>query len=131
LRGGLGMRAKQGGERASQVSKGKAVPCDCLSGGGPAVALAQRNQLFNTTSSGVLRSLVEYECPTLVQPGTASPSTHMKNILKLASILVAFGWSAQAADTSVKLSKVHLCCNGCVKGVDKALTGVSGAKAQS
>ena len=55
----------------------------------------------------------------------------MKNILTLASILVAFGWSAQAADTSVKLSKVHLCCNGCVKGVDKALSGVTGAKAQS
>jgi len=55
----------------------------------------------------------------------------MKNILTLASILVAFGWAAQAADTSVKLSNVHLCCNNCVKGVDKALSGVTGAKAQS
>ena len=55
----------------------------------------------------------------------------MKNILTLASILLAFGWSAQAADTSVKLSNVHLCCNNCVKGVDKALSGVIGAKAQS
>ena len=55
----------------------------------------------------------------------------MKNILKLASILVAFAWSAQAAETSVKLSNVHLCCNGCVKGADKALTGVTGVKAQS
>ena len=55
----------------------------------------------------------------------------MKNILTLASILAAFGWSAQAADTSVKLSNVHLCCNNCVKGVDKALSGVIGAKAQS
>ena len=55
----------------------------------------------------------------------------MKNILTLASILVAFAWSAQAADTSIKLSNVHLCCNGCIKGVDKALSGVTGAKAQS
>src|SRR5262245_31095381 len=57
--------------------------------------------------------------------------TIMKNFLKLASMLAAFAWSAQAADTSVKLSNVHLCCNSCVKGVDKALTGVTGAKAQS
>ena len=55
----------------------------------------------------------------------------MKNIFTLASILVAFGCSVQAADTSVKLSNVHLCCNNCVKGVDKALSGVTGAKAQS
>src|SRR5881394_2596366 len=55
----------------------------------------------------------------------------MKNVLTLACTLVAFGWSAQAADTTVKLSNVHLCCNSCVKGVDKALSGVTGAKAQS
>jgi len=55
----------------------------------------------------------------------------MKKILTLASILVASGWSTQAADTTVKLSNVHLCCNSCVKGVDKAITGVTGAKAQS
>src|SRR5204863_5966619 len=53
------------------------------------------------------------------------------NILTLASLILAISWSAQAADTSVKLSDVHLCCNSCVKGVDKALSGVSGAKAQS
>ena len=55
----------------------------------------------------------------------------MKNILTLVSVLVAVGCSVQAADTSVKLSNVHLCCNGCVKGVDKALSGVTGATAQS
>src|SRR6185436_17494716 len=55
----------------------------------------------------------------------------MKKILTIASVLVVFTWSVQAADTSVKLSNVHLCCNGCVKGVDKALTNVSGAKVQS
>ncbi|PYI86388.1 MAG: hypothetical protein DME26_09110 [Verrucomicrobia bacterium] len=44
---------------------------------------------------------------------------------------MSFGWSAQAADTSVKLSDVHLCCNNCVKGVDKALSKVAGVTAQS
>jgi len=55
----------------------------------------------------------------------------MKKLLTVASILLALSWSAQAADTTVKLSNVHLCCNSCVKGVDKALSGVTGATAQS
>jgi copper chaperone CopZ len=55
----------------------------------------------------------------------------MKHILTTALILIAFRGSAHAADTSVKLSNVHLCCNSCVKGVDKALSGVAGAKAES
>jgi copper chaperone CopZ len=55
----------------------------------------------------------------------------MKRILTLVSVLVALSWSAEAADTSVKLSNVHLCCNGCVKGVEKALSGVTGATVQS
>src|SRR5213596_3512881 len=71
------------------------------------------------------------KAPISSNKGTTSPTTIMKNILTLAYILVAFGWSSQAADTSVKLSNVHLCCNGCVKGVDKALSGVTGVKAQS
>ena len=57
----------------------------------------------------------------------------MKRILTLSSVLVVLSWSAQAADstdTSVKLSDVHLCCNGCVKGVDKALSSVPHATAQ-
>ena len=54
----------------------------------------------------------------------------MKKILSLASALLALAWSARAADTTVKLSNVHLCCNSCVKGVEKALSGVSGATAQ-
>jgi hypothetical protein len=32
------------------------------------------------------------------------------------------------ADCTVKLSGVHLCCNSCVKGADKAVATVSGAK---
>jgi periplasmic mercuric ion binding protein len=45
----------------------------------------------------------------------------MKTTLTLISILTAFACSIQAADTNVKLSNVHLCCNACVKGVEKAL----------
>ena len=55
----------------------------------------------------------------------------MKKLLTVASILLALSWSVQAADATVKLSNVHLCCNSCVKGVDKALSGVTGATAQS
>src|SRR5258708_2660449 len=37
--------------------------------------------------------------------------------------------STQAADVTVKLSNVHLCCANCVKGVDKAVGTVTGATA--
>jgi copper chaperone CopZ len=55
----------------------------------------------------------------------------MKQTFLLASIVAALAWSIQAADTSVKLSNVHLCCGGCVKGVEKAVASVSGATAVS
>jgi copper chaperone CopZ len=55
----------------------------------------------------------------------------MKRILTLASLLVAFTWTTQGADTSVKLTDVHLCCNACVKGVDKAISTVTGVTAKS
>jgi copper chaperone CopZ len=55
----------------------------------------------------------------------------MKRTITLACSLLAFTWFAQAEDTTVKLDHVHLCCNSCVKGVDKAIANVSGAKAQS
>src|SRR4051794_21386560 len=42
--------------------------------------------------------------------------------------LLALGLSA-SADSTVTLSKVHLCCDNCVKGADKALAPVAGAKA--
>lgn len=35
------------------------------------------------------------------------------------------------ADVTVKLGDVHLCCNSCVKGVEKALAPVSGVSAKS
>jgi copper chaperone CopZ len=53
----------------------------------------------------------------------------MKRILNFGALLVLFGWSATAAE-SVKLSNVHLCCNGCVKGAEKAVSGTAGASAQ-
>lgn len=54
----------------------------------------------------------------------------MKKILSLVAVLLSLGLSARAADTSVKLSGVHLCCNGCVKGAEKAISSVTGATAQ-
>jgi copper chaperone CopZ len=51
----------------------------------------------------------------------------MKRIISLVAILAGLAWSIQAADTSVKLSHVHLCCNSCAKGVEKAVSGVPGA----
>ncbi len=51
----------------------------------------------------------------------------MKKLLLLASLVAAL--AVQAADTTVKLSNVHLCCDKCVKGVDKAVSG-TGVTAQ-
>jgi len=50
----------------------------------------------------------------------------------LASFAVALlGAPLASADVNVKLTDVHLCCNSCVKGVDKAIAPVSGAAAKS
>jgi copper chaperone CopZ len=38
--------------------------------------------------------------------------------------------SVPAAEVTSKISEVHLCCKGCVDGVEKAVTGVEGAKAE-
>jgi copper chaperone CopZ len=45
--------------------------------------------------------------------------------------MVGFGLliSASAAEVTAKLSEVHLCCKGCVTGVEKAVGEVDGAKA--
>lgn len=48
--------------------------------------------------------------------------------LSLATIC-AFVLTASAADVSVKLTDVHLCCASCVNGAKKAVTTVKGAKA--
>jgi mercuric ion binding protein len=46
----------------------------------------------------------------------------MKSYFALTTLL-ALGLAVQAAET-VRLSNVHLCCNACVKGVEKAVAGV-------
>jgi copper chaperone CopZ len=48
-----------------------------------------------------------------------------KSILTLA-VTAALATFAQA-ETTVKLTDVHICCKSCVKGVDKAVSSVSGA----
>jgi len=55
----------------------------------------------------------------------------MKPQSLLASLIAMFALAvtAVAADTTVTLSGVHLCCSNCVKGVDTALAPVTGAKA--
>ena len=51
----------------------------------------------------------------------------MKTILASIAMAVAVASSTQAADVSVKLSDVHLCCQSCVKGVQAAVGKVQGA----
>ena len=48
------------------------------------------------------------------------------------SIVAAFAFTlgASAADTTAKISEVHLCCKGCVTGVEKAVSKVPDAKAE-
>jgi len=55
----------------------------------------------------------------------------MKAIIVSTVLALAFGFSAAAADVSVKLSDVHLCCQSCVKGVQKAVAHVSGVTADA
>jgi copper chaperone CopZ len=55
----------------------------------------------------------------------------MKSILISSFLALALTLSVRAADVSVKLTDVHLCCQSCVKGVNKAVAPVSGAKAVS
>jgi copper chaperone CopZ len=53
----------------------------------------------------------------------------MKSILVSTFVAAAMTLSLRAAD--VKLTDVHLCCQSCVKGVTKAVSGVSGVTATS
>lgn len=52
----------------------------------------------------------------------------MKKFLMFASVFCALLISARA-DSSITLSHVHLCCDKCVKGVEKAVSHVHGANA--
>lgn len=49
--------------------------------------------------------------------------------ITLASLITAVAFAISAQADEVKLSNVHLCCPSCVKGVDKAVNAVEGAKA--
>jgi len=51
----------------------------------------------------------------------------MKTLLASVALALTLAVSAQAAST-VKLTDVHMCCQSCVKGVDKALSGLTGVK---
>jgi len=53
----------------------------------------------------------------------------MKAILPSIAAAFALVLYAPAADVTAKLTEVHLCCKGCVNGVDKAVGEVEGAKA--
>jgi copper chaperone CopZ len=53
----------------------------------------------------------------------------IKNLFALLVVVCAMTVSTTfAADYTVTLSDVHMCCGNCVKGVDAALTSVTGAK---
>jgi copper chaperone CopZ len=50
----------------------------------------------------------------------------MKNFILSAVIALALTASVRAADVSTKLSDVHLCCQSCVKGAQKAVADIKG-----
>jgi copper chaperone CopZ len=54
----------------------------------------------------------------------------MKIALLSLTAVIALSVSARAADTTAKISGVHLCCKSCVTGVEKAVDTVPGAKAE-
>src|SRR5207253_1799130 len=44
-----------------------------------------------------------------------------------ATLVLAIGSSAFAAESKVTIEKTHLCCKSCVKGAEKAVSTVNGA----
>lgn len=54
----------------------------------------------------------------------------MKISLMSLAMILGLAVSASAADSNTKISGVHLCCKGCVTGVEKAVDTVPGAKAE-
>jgi periplasmic mercuric ion binding protein len=65
--------------------------------------------------------------------GTNLNINHLMLTMKLRIIsaitALAFTLSARAADVSIKLADVHLCCSSCVQGVEKAVGHVPGVTA--
>ena len=54
----------------------------------------------------------------------------MKSIAIAVMIVCAGLVSISAAEVHAKISDVHLCCKGCVEGVEKAMAKVEGVKAE-
>lgn len=52
----------------------------------------------------------------------------MKKIFISMALAAVVAVSARAADVTVKITDVHICCQNCVKGAQKAVGTVSGAK---
>jgi copper chaperone CopZ len=50
----------------------------------------------------------------------------MKSVFLSIITALSFVHLAQAADVTVKINEVHLCCDSCVKGVAKATAGIDG-----
>jgi copper chaperone CopZ len=55
----------------------------------------------------------------------------MKSILASSILALTLALSVRAADVTVKLTDVHLCCQSCVKGVTKAVSKIDGVTATS
>jgi len=53
----------------------------------------------------------------------------MKISILTLGLVVALSFASRAEDANTKISGVHLCCKGCVTGVEKAISTVPGAKA--
>jgi mercuric ion binding protein len=51
----------------------------------------------------------------------------MKTTLITIAMAMALAATARASDTTVKISDVHICCHGCVKGAQAAVAKVDGA----
>ncbi len=53
----------------------------------------------------------------------------MKSLLYSLVAVLALAPLSRAADVTFTISKIHLCCDSCVKGVNKAVATVNGAAA--
>ena len=53
----------------------------------------------------------------------------MKAIFTSLIVAVALTCSARAADTTVKINEVHICCDSCVKSIQKAVAPIKGVTA--
>ena len=53
----------------------------------------------------------------------------MKNILRSLAFASILTLSAQAAGITAKITDVHLCCQSCVKGAEKAVADIKGVTA--